>query len=36
MIKHLIVDYGNKANNNIKHVVCVLGNIGLMDDVVLC
>ncbi len=35
MIKHLIEDYSNKANNNIKTVLCVVGNIGLMDHVVL-
>ena len=32
---YLIVDCSNKANNNIEKVLCVVGNIGLMDHVVL-
>ena len=34
-MKHLIVGYSNKANNNIKNILGVVGNIGLMDHVVL-
>ena len=34
-MKHLIVGYSNKANNNITNILGVVGNIGLMDHVVL-
>ena len=35
-IKHIIIGYSNKANNDTKNMLCVVGNIGLMDHVVLC
>ena len=34
-MKHLIVGYSNKANNNIYNILGVVGNIGLMAHVVL-
>ena len=30
-----MVGYSNKTNNNKTNIVCVVGNIGLMDNVVL-